>query len=180
MYKEEQINVLTTHVEETGFGVDPVDPESSGEVRPEEIPSKEEPSEEGFEENTRTTKLKVLLGQGTRYLVVGFSSFAIEYLLFLIPFLALGLHVVLSNVIAISGSSLFNFIMSRSWTFKSTSSLPRSIVLYLILFSWNQFFSSWAILMLVDVGLSALIAKVITMAIIVCWNFLLYRKVVFI
>jgi len=125
-------------------------------------------------------RLQTLFKQGIRYVIVGFSSFALEFLLFAALHELVGLHVVLSNVIAITGASIYNFIMSRSWTFKSTSSLLRSAILYTLLFIWNQFFSSWAILLLMDVDLSAMLAKVLTMAVIVCWNFVLYRKVVFI
>jgi len=120
------------------------------------------------------------LKQGLRYVIVGTSSFALEFLLFAVLHEAASLHVVLSNVLALTGAAVYNFIMSRSWTFKSTSSLLRSVILYLLLFFWNQFFSSWVIVFLMEQGLNAMIAKIITMAIIVCWNFILYRKVVFV
>jgi len=128
----------------------------------------------------RNERWRALIKQGARYLVVGFSSFALEFLLFAGLYELVAVHVVVSNVIAIIGSSLYNFIMSRSWTFKSSSSLLRSVILYLLLFFWNQLFSSWTILFLMEQGISALFAKVVTMAIIVCWNFVLYRKVVFV
>ncbi|MDR2035573.1 MAG: GtrA family protein [Coriobacteriales bacterium] len=129
--------------------------------------------------NKESLRLNKLIKQGARYLIVGFSSFALEFLLFFVLFEVLGVFVVVSNVIAIAVASLYNFIMSREWTFKSTSSLMRSIVLYLILFAWNQFFSSWVIITLMNWGVSAELAKIGTMAVIVCWNFVLYRKVVF-
>ncbi|MCL2756660.1 MAG: GtrA family protein [Coriobacteriia bacterium] len=132
--------------------------------------------------------LKKLIKQGSRYLIVGFSSVAIELTLFWLLYELIGyktalsfvgLSLVPSNVIAILVATLYNFIMSRKWTFQSTSSLPRSITLYLILFVFNQVFSSTVIVLLVDVGVHSMLAKVITIACIVCWNFVLYRTVVF-
>jgi len=132
--------------------------------------------------------IKKLLQQSSRYLIVGFSTVAIELFLFWILYeiigyqtvvSAFGLSLLLSNVIAIVAATFYNFIMSRTWTFKSTSSLPRSITLYLILFVFNQIFSSTVIVMLVDIGIHSILAKVFTIACIVCWNFFLYRLVVF-
>ena len=120
-----------------------------------------------------------LFEQGMRYVIVGLSSAAIELLAFFLLFEVFGVFVVASNIAALSLSTAYNFTLSRNWTFKSVSSLPRSMALYLLLFIWNQLFSSWAIVGLIDMGLYAVVAKVITMAIIVCWNFVLYRKVVF-
>ncbi|MDR1087798.1 MAG: GtrA family protein [Coriobacteriales bacterium] len=117
--------------------------------------------------------------QGLRYLVVGFSSAAIELVLFFVLYQVLGIFVVASNVVALTAATVFNFTLSRTWTFQSVQSLPRSLVLYLVLFAWNQFFSSVAIVGLIDLGVPAMLAKVITMGVIVCWNFVLYRKVVF-
>jgi len=117
--------------------------------------------------------------QGIRYLVVGFSSAAIELALYYVLHQVFGIHVVASNVIALSAATTYNFIMSRKWTFQSTSNLPRSIVLYLLLFAWNQLFSSSGIVWLISMGVHFMLAKVITIGIIVSWNFILYRTVVF-
>ena len=132
-----------------------------------------------LDESQDDAKKTALKQSAVRYLIVGFSSAAIEILLFTVFYYALHIDVVVSNVCAITIATIYNFTLSRKWTFQSVSSLPRSVVLYLLLFTWNQFFSSWAIVVLVDLGFIALFAKVITMGIIVCWNFWLYRKVVF-
>jgi len=153
---------------------EPTDPVNSSRESAELIGSAETP-----EHPARKRQLNKLFKQGLRYVIVGFSSFALEFLLFVVLHELIAINVVVSNVIAITGASIYNFIMSRSWTFKSTSSLLRSITLYILLFIWNQIFSSWTILFLIGMDFSAMIAKIITMAIIVCWNFVLYRKVVF-
>jgi putative flippase GtrA len=136
-----------------------------------------EPSAEGAQNPEAPTK--ALFREGLRYLIVGFSSAAIELALFFLLYHVLDVFVVASNVVALTAATVYNFTLSRTWTFKSVSSLPRSLVLYLVLFAWNQVFSSWAIVAFIDLGIPAMLAKVITMGVIVCWNFVLYRKVVF-
>jgi putative flippase GtrA len=84
-----------------------------------------------------------------------------------------------SNVVALSTATLYNFALSRGYTFSSTSSIGRSALLYLLLFAWNQLFSATAIVFLIDAGLFWLLAKLVAMACVVCWNFVLYRTVVF-
>jgi putative flippase GtrA len=124
-------------------------------------------------------ELKNVIEQGGRYLLIGFSSAAIELVLFYILYEVLGLYVVAGNITAITVATAFNFIMSYSWTFKSASSLPRSLGIYLLLFAFNQLFSNFAIVWLIGLGLPSMLAKIITMGCIVLWNFVLYRKVVF-
>ena len=130
-------------------------------------------------------KFKKLIRQfGGRYLIVGFSSAAIElglfealYRLFGMP--RAGVLLVIANVVAICVATVYNFILSRNWTFRSTSRLTRSIILFVVLFAWNQVFSNTVILLLVGININEILAKVFTMACIVCWNFFLYRFVVF-
>lgn len=130
-------------------------------------------------DNENKAKRKTILQQAIRYVIVGCSSAAIELVIYFLLYEVCSIHIVVSNALAITCATTYNFFMSHKWTFKSVSSLPRSIVLYLILFVWNQLFSSWALLQLMSLGLHNLIAKTITILCIAAWNFVLYRKVVF-
>jgi putative flippase GtrA len=134
------------------------------------------------------TDIPSLIRQSRRYLIVGFSSAAIELALAWILYEALGLRaqigipgatLVLSNAVAIVVATIYNFILSRKWTFSSVSSLPRSATLFLILFVFNQWFSNTVIAALMSAGAMFILAKIFTMGCIVCWNFFLYRLVVF-
>lgn len=93
--------------------------------------------------------------------------------------LLFNVNVSISNIIAVAVSTVFNFAMNGMVTFKESSNLPRSVVLYLLLFFFNTIFSTTVITTLVNSGTPPLIAKIITMACIVLWNFILYKKVVF-
>lgn len=124
-------------------------------------------------------KRTLLIKHWLRYCIVGTSSAAIELGLFSLLYYYLGFYVVVSNMVALTIAMAYNFTLSRKWTFKATSRVTRSLVLYLLLFAWNQFFSSGSIVALMSLGIPALLAKVMTMLFIVSWNFILYRTVIF-
>jgi putative flippase GtrA len=117
--------------------------------------------------------------QAGRYLAVGFSSAAIELVIFIVLDSLAGIDVRVATMVALGCSTVFNFFMSWSYTFKSTANLKRSLTLYLLLFIFNQAFSAFAIVWLLGIGMTSIVAKIATMACIVSWNFILYRTVVF-
>jgi putative flippase GtrA len=117
--------------------------------------------------------------QAGRYLLVGFCSAGIELLLFVVLDSLLGVDVRLASVVSLTCSTAFNFYMSWTYTFKTALNLPRSLVLYLVLFAFNQVYSAMVILWLIEAGLLSTVAKLMTMACVVLWNFVLYRKVIF-
>lgn len=114
-----------------------------------------------------------------RYLLVGGASALTELALFaaLVKILPEGLTA--ANVIAVCTATLLNFALNRFWSFRSTSALGRSFVLYLALFVFNLSFGTYAIHYLVGLGLYEVYAKLITMVMITGWNFVIYRWVVF-
>lgn len=122
---------------------------------------------------------KKTLWQAIKYVLVGGSSAVIELLLFQLLSAVCGVPITYSNVIAVVVATAFNFLMSRNVTFKSTSNPARSLVLYLILFAFNTTFSTTFIAFLASCGVYPLLAKACSMACIVLWNFVLYRKVIF-
>lgn len=126
-----------------------------------------------------TTGRRELAGQGVRYLLVGGSSALIELAIFHLLHSVLTLAVAPANITAIVIATAYNFLLNRSFTFKSTSNPVRSLVLYLILFFANMAFSTLVIGALESIGVQATLAKLGTMCCIVIWNFFLYRKVIF-
>lgn len=122
---------------------------------------------------------KKTLFQAIKYLVVGGSSAVIELVLFQLLSAAFAIPLAAANVTAVVVSTVFNFLVNRNVTFKSTSNPLRSLVLYLLLFALNTTFSTAVISLLAAQGVYPLVAKVCTMACIVLWNFVLYKKVIF-
>ncbi len=123
--------------------------------------------------------IKETFAQALRYGAVGITSAAIELVIFQV--LSAVVHVALawSNIIAVVLSTTFNFIASRKLTFKSTANPVRSLVLYLLLFAFNTTFTTTGISLLSSWGVYPLLAKIATMACVVLWNFVLYKKVIF-
>ena len=122
---------------------------------------------------------KKTLFQAIKYLMVGGSSAAIELVLFQLLSAVFAIPLAAANVTAVVVSTVFNFLVNRNVTFKSTSNPLRSLVLYLILFALNTTFSTVVISLLAAHGVYPLVAKVCTMACIVLWNFVLYKKIIF-
>ena len=123
---------------------------------------------------------KDIIRQWAKYLAVGIASAGVELLFFSLFYYIVGLPVGFSSPASLVLSTVLNFILSSSWSFKGSTNMKRSAFLYAILFAFNTFFSSMASTWLVSIQTPALLAKIITMACIVLWNFVLYKKVIFI
>ena len=113
------------------------------------------------------------------YLLVGGGTALLEVTLFQFLYLFTPLGASLANVIAVVTSTACNFALNGTVTFRASSNLARSALLYLLLFTLKTVFSTVVISFAVEAGAPALIAKLATMACIVTWNYFLYRKVVF-
>ncbi|WP_165251902.1 GtrA family protein [Adlercreutzia sp. ZJ304] len=121
-----------------------------------------------------------ILRQGALYIFVGVSSALIELILFQLLYHFEILNVELSNIVAVVIATIYNFLLNGTVTFKGTKNPLLSLVKYLLLFAFNLAFTTITISFLVSIGWDSLIAKLITMACVVLWNFVLYRKVVFV
>lgn len=120
--------------------------------------------------------------QAIRYLVTGVASAAVEYGLFALFEGGFGWSIPLANSLAMACAFAVNFTLSRFWTFSGAGGAvetARSLALYLVLLGFNMVATAWLIGLFVSWGVAALVAKPITMALVVAWNFILYRTVVF-
>jgi len=119
-------------------------------------------------------------GQAVRYLITGFSSAAIEFALLFMFRDIFGLSVVISNSAALSIVFWFNFLVNRFWSFKSKMKLGRQLVMYLALFVFNLGASDLIMYILTDrLSMQYLLAKVFAIGAVVCWNFVIYKKVIY-
>lgn len=118
--------------------------------------------------------------QFKRYLVTGFSSFGLEYGIFYICYSVAGLHDVAANTIAYGIIFWFNFLLNRYWSFESRRDLKTQLLQYGILFFVNMGVSDGAMYYLSHVlFISPLLAKIFITGLIVAWNFILYKKVIY-
>lgn len=114
-----------------------------------------------------------------KYISVGVLTALSELMIFTILVRIVTLHIITSNIIAVIIATSLNYGLNRSWSFTSRSPVTHSLVQYLILFGFNLVFSTYAIYYMVQLGLLDVIAKIMTMALITTWNFILYQKVIF-
>ncbi len=121
--------------------------------------------------------------QMARYLTVGFSTAAIEFGLFALCDKVFGLPVPVSNFIAMGIAVVVNFTATRFWTFgggaTTAKQTVRSLWMYAILFVCNNIATSLLITLFIGWGIGSLVAKFITMGLVVAWNFVIYRKIIF-
>lgn len=124
-----------------------------------------------------------------RFGVVGGANTAIDFgILFVLVFL--GVDKIFANFISTSTAFVFSFFVNRSFTFKSTTkTTKKQIGLFVVI----TLFGLWVIQpiiitgvgwMINDFGLRGplvlLIGKVCATAVTLVWNYVLYRKFVFI
>ena len=114
-----------------------------------------------------------------KYLLVGGGTAAFEIALFQTLYGALHVESTAANVAAIVAATAANFLLNRTATFKSSSRIARSAVLYLLLFCFNAAFSSLAIKLAIALRAPAVAGKAAAMCCTVCWNYVLYQKVIF-
>ena len=115
-----------------------------------------------------------------RYLVVGFSTVGLETLVLWILKEYIGINLIVANTMAYTISFVFNFYLNRTWSFNSKSDISFQLKAYGILFVFNLFASNMIIHLLTNVvGLYYMLSKFISIAMIVSWNFILYKKVIY-
>jgi putative flippase GtrA len=133
----------------------------------------------------QASRLSKVAGYGTleqfvKYLVVGILAFLTEYLIFAILYKYITHNDVISNIAAMTTGFFASFILNRTWSFKSRGNAIKQLVLLLALFTANLGISSAFIHYGSELlALSPLVLKFFIMGVIVLWNFLLYKKVIY-
>jgi putative flippase GtrA len=124
--------------------------------------------------------LKSML-QFAKYITVGVSAFAIEYLSFrLIYFYTNGNHLNISNSLSMAIGFVFSFILNRVWSFNSKEVLSKQLTMMIILFFINLSLSN-IIISLINylTPVPASIAKLMVMVLVIMWNFIIYKKIIY-
>jgi putative flippase GtrA len=121
-----------------------------------------------------------IIPQILKYLVVGTSSAFFEILFFYILLNILKANLLLSNTIAYTIIFCYNYILQRKWAFKSSSNISKQILQYGILFCFNLFVSNILIVVFYQhLNIHEIIAKMMTIGVVVSWNFVIYKKIIF-
>ena len=116
-----------------------------------------------------------------RYLIVGFTTFGLDFGLFHIFDTYTPLKGLPANMTTTLMSLSFNFYMSNFWTFKvGGKDKVKKLQRYSILAVFNYIFTNiFFYVVNVLFGVNAIVTKVIATGIIVCWNYFIYKLWVF-
>lgn len=116
-----------------------------------------------------------------RYLVTGFTAFGIEYGLYVLLLQLFNMPYLLASVLVYVIVFWFVFFVNRTWSFQSNSNIKRQLILYIMLFTFNLFVANVVLMyMLTDIlGLSAYLSPFIKTGMVVSWNFLAYKYIIY-
>lgn len=119
--------------------------------------------------------------QFIKYLITGFSSFAIEWTFFKILVEAVKLNYIVANIIVYSVMFWFVFLINRFWSFQSKGNLSRQLKYYVVLFGFNLVVANIGLMLFLTriLKIDPLIAKPLVMCAVVSWNFIIYKKVIY-
>jgi putative flippase GtrA len=112
-----------------------------------------------------------------KFLISGGLAAATEYGSFLL--FTLALPVVAANALSFTMGLIVSFSLNRSWVFGSKGDTKKKFTQYLLLALINLMLGSLIIFVLVGLGISAFVAKIIIMLLIASWNYLIFSKMIF-
>lgn len=131
-------------------------------------------------------KYKKIINNMITYGFVGGVSFLIEYSSFMFLYFTFKDKLIFSQITSYLISLAFNFIGNKYITFNSRvdnqkRSVKKQLLFYILLALFNVFFSTITIKFLVDIfDIKPLISKLITMFLIITWNYIIYKRLIFV
>jgi len=117
--------------------------------------------------------------KGVRFLLVGGSAAATEYISFICIAYLLGITVLVANVVSFLIGFIVSFTLNRSWVFKSDGDRQKQILSYAALAMVNLV-ASTAIVSVLAHMMPAFIVKVFAMGCIAIWNYFIFSKYIFV
>ena len=120
--------------------------------------------------------------QFLRYLISGAACAGLEYGSFLLLHQGWAWGLILANTLAYSSGWVLSFTLNKLWVFQGPQrhQTGMQFLVYCCLALLNYSLGTWFLVYLVQTfGLSAWLGKGLSMAAIVVWNFLVYKKVIY-
>ena len=116
-----------------------------------------------------------------KYVLSGLVSFIFEYLVFILLNIILDFNIIFSTSVSFIFGLSTSFILNKFWAFKvkHNNKYFSQIIIYVLLAIINIFIVNILVLCLVKMGLLPYIAKIISMVIMVFWNYLIYKNFIF-
>lgn len=116
-----------------------------------------------------------------RYVTIGGSTFMLDFGIYQLAVKVFDSKEIIANLLSVFLSLFFNFTLTNFWTFNSQTSIKaKKLTKYILLAVFNYFFNNFMfIFFTVTLDWNGLLSKIIITAIIVSWNFLIYKLWVF-
>jgi len=116
-----------------------------------------------------------------KYFVVGILAFSSDYVLLLVSYYVIGLPLKIATTIGFFTGFLISFTINKQWVFggKQKKNTNRQVIEYLILLGFNYVFTVWTVNLLNEHKVGPAISKLFVMVLIMCWNYVLFRWIIF-
>ena len=115
-----------------------------------------------------------------RYIVIGGTTFAFDFLLLVLLHGIIGINVLVAASISYWTSIAFNFMANRFWTFGATEThIAKHAVAYSALLACNYLFTLVFIGTATHFGLHYTIAKILAVAVQIPWTYYAYKRIIF-
>lgn len=115
-----------------------------------------------------------------KFITAGGITVVVEFFCYA-TLLAIELSPVLANAISYTVALSLSFFMNYTWVFRSNARVKMTFTKYFLLAITNLFIGSVIIkVMIYDIHIDELIAKIIVMGMIALWNYVIYSKILFI
>lgn len=116
-----------------------------------------------------------------KYVSSGVLSVGIDYAVLFILTEWVGLYYLYSVTVSYFSGFLTNFLLNKYWTFQKSEDTSVQMFKYASLAGVNYLLTLGIMYLLTSMfGINYLISRGVVLALITCWNFLLYKKVVYV
>ncbi|MBU0661422.1 GtrA family protein [Patescibacteria group bacterium] len=125
-------------------------------------------------QHLRTRQVQIQL---VRYFVIGLSGLAIDIGLLALCTRLFGINPTIAVIFVQFVVIIYNFLLNKYWTFKSQGLAHKQFVRYSVLVTWNYLFGVTVMYFCNEIaGMDEIIVRLVSIAITVLWNFILYKK----
>lgn len=117
-----------------------------------------------------------------RYVVIGGSTFAIDFFVLITLHGALRVNVLISATISYWLSIAYNFLLNRYWTFKikGEKDIYKHIILYALLLGFNYLFTiTFMAFAIHTLNINYIVSKILAVAFQITWTYIIYKKIIF-
>jgi len=126
------------------------------------------------------SKKLIINKQVIQYLAIGATTVCIDIGLMALLHSMFGVNVYLAATVSFWTSLVFNFCANKFYTFNVAANTVQHAGTYLTLVGINYFVGLMMIALGAHLGINYIVAKLGAIVLTTCWNFLLYKYIVFI